>query len=142
MSAGIVIVPDVALVDVKNNQFDAILLPGGEGYKNLVDSKLVGEIVKSHYAKGKLICCICMSSHVLLANEIAYGKKLTSYPYLNEPLKSKYDYCVDDVVQDENLITSRGPATVYAFTFKIIENLVGAEKAEKKAEQNLFFKNV
>jgi protein DJ-1 len=138
VSAGIVITPDVSLSDVSSQTFDAILLPGGEGYAALAASKLVGEIINSHYIRGKLICCICMSAHVLLAHKIAYGKKLTSYPYLDEALKLNYDYRDDDVVQDGNLITSRGPATVYKFTFKIIENLVGVEKAERKAKDNLF----
>jgi hypothetical protein len=37
------------------------------------------------------------------------------------------------------MITSRGPATVYAFALKIAENLVGIEKAKAMAELNLFF---
>lgn len=37
------------------------------------------------------------------------------------------------------MITSRGPATVYAYAFKIIEYLVGVEKAKSMAELNLFF---
>lgn len=139
VSGGIVICPDVSLAEVKDELFDAVLLPGGEGYIHLASSNLVGEILRSHYNQGKLICTICMSAHVLLSHKIAYGKKLTSYPYLETTLKSKYDYVKEhDVVQDENLITSRGPATVYKFTFKIIENLVGVEKAKNKAEQNLF----
>lgn len=36
------------------------------------------------------------------------------------------------------MITSRGPGTVYAYAFKIIENLVGVEKAKASAELNLF----
>ena len=138
VSAGIVICPDVSLAEVKDELFDAVLLPGGEGYIHLASSNFVGNILRSHYNQGKLICTICMSAHVLLSHKIAYGKKLTSYPYLEMALKSQYDYLKHDVVQDENLITSRGPSTVYQFTFKIIENLVGVEKAKNKAEQNLF----
>lgn len=37
------------------------------------------------------------------------------------------------------MITSRGPGTVYAYALKIVENLVGIEKAKSMAELNLFF---
>lgn len=114
------------------------MLPGGDGYKKLKASKLVGKVLKNHFQLGKFICTICMAAHVLLANEIAFGKKLTSYPYLlTEQLESKYIYVDDDVVQDGNLITARGPGTVFKFIFKIIENLVGLEKAKIKAQHNL-----
>lgn len=137
-SAGIIITPDASLKDVESETFDAVLLPGGEGYTHFTSSSLVGKILLSHFTQKKLICSICMSAHVLLAHKIACGKKLTSYPHLQEELKSNYVYLEDDVVQDGNLITSRGPSTVYKFAFKIIEYLVGKEMADKKARDNLF----
>lgn len=114
-------------------------MPGGFGYKTLAQSKLVGEILTSHFESGKLVCSICMSAHVLLAHEIGFGKKLTAYHYLTELLKEKYNFCEEDVVQDGNLITARGPGMVYAYSTKIIENLVGIEKAKACAEKNLVF---
>jgi protein DJ-1 len=47
---------------------------------------------------------------------------------------------VDDknVVQDGQLITSRGPGTAYDFGLKIAENLVGAEKTEEVAKGMLW----
>jgi protein DJ-1 len=47
---------------------------------------------------------------------------------------------VDDnnVVQDGQLITSRGPGTAYDFGLKIAENLVGAEKTEEVAKAMLW----
>lgn len=37
------------------------------------------------------------------------------------------------------MITSRGPATVYAYALKIAENLVSIEKVKAMAELNLFY---
>lgn len=138
-AAEIIITPDAALSDiVDKNGYDAILLPGGDGYTKLAASELVGDFLRNQYDNGKLVCSICMSAHVFLAHQIAYGKKLTSYPFYNvELLKEKYDYREDAVVQDGNLITSRGPGTVYAYSTKIIENLVGVELAKKAATMNL-----
>lgn len=39
-----------------------------------------------------------------------------------------YKYSEDRVVQDGQLITSRGPGTTFEFALKILENLEGAEK--------------
>jgi len=138
-TAGIIITPDVALSEVDKDGYDAIIMPGGEGFVNLKNCELVGEILKNQYDKGKLVAGICMSPNVFLANGIGLGNKLTSYPYATEGLKASYEYLEDAVVQDKNMITSRGPGTVYAYALKIVENLIGIEKAKKMAEFNLFF---
>jgi len=138
-AADIIITPDAALSEiVDKDAYDAILLPGGDGHTKLAASELVGKFLRNQYDKGKLVCSICMSAHVFLAHKIAYGKKLTSYPFYKvELLKEKYDYQEDSVVQDGILITSRGPGTVYAYSTKIIENLVGVDLAKKAATMNL-----
>jgi protein DJ-1 len=98
---GILITPDVALSEVDKDAYDAVIMPGGLGYTELMKSKLVGEILKNQYNKGKLIAGICMSPNVFLANEIGLGNKLTSYPYLTEALREKYEYLEEPVVQDK-----------------------------------------
>jgi putative intracellular protease/amidase len=99
-TAGIIITPDVALSEVDRDAFDAIVMPGGEGYVNLAGSALVGEILKNQYDKGKLVAGICLSPNVFLAHDIGLGSKLTSYPYATEGLRAKYDYLEEPVVQD------------------------------------------
>lgn len=100
-TAGIVITPDVALSEVDKDAYDAILMPGGEGYVNLAKSELVGEILRNQYDKGKLVAGICMSPTVFLANGIGLGNKLTSYPLAKDALKDKYEYLEESVVQDK-----------------------------------------
>lgn len=78
-----------------------------------------------------------MSPTVLLANDIALGKRITSYPKTKDELSKKYEYIEEDVVQDGNIITSRGPGTVWRFTLKVVENLCGIEETKRVAEVNL-----
>ena len=66
----------------------------------------------------------------LLSHKIGYGKNVTSYPSFKEKLSADFNYKDENVVQDENLITSRGPGTTFAFALKIVEYLEGAEKAQ------------
>lgn len=118
--------------------YDAILLPGGiTGSPNMVACEYVGEILKRHDSKGGLIAAICMAPTVLLANGIGYGKRITSYPQSKEALMSKYIFVEEAVVQDGNIISSRGPGTVWNFALKIVENLVGVEETKRVAEVNL-----
>lgn len=157
VSAGIVIIPDASIDDVNKHDFDAIVMPGGEGYINLEKSQIVGEILRTQYENGKLVAGICMSPNVFLAFKIGLGSRITSYPLKNEALKKNYEYLEEAVVQDkvsrkcflksslnilvflQNMITSRGPSTVYAFALKIVENLVGLEVAKERAKANLIF---
>lgn len=107
-------------------------MPGGlGGAKAMSESVLVGQALKQFENDGKVIAAICAAPTVLLAHSIALGKNLTSYPSMKDQLFSAYKY--DDsniVVQDGNLITSRGPGTAFHFGLKLVEVLVGTDKAK------------
>lgn len=112
-----------------------IILPGGlGGSKAMAESALVGEILQTQKGKGKLIAAICAAPIALLAHKIEFGKKLTSYPGVKDQLSKDYKYSDDVVVQDGQLITSRGPGTAFTFALKIIDSLLGVEKAKEIAK--------
>lgn len=125
---GLIVVPEVSLYDVKNETFDAIIMPGGRfGSDYIAESEVVGEMLRSQYERGGLIAGICGSPKALLKNKIGFGRKLTSYPTSKEMLCKDYIYSEDPVVQDGNIITARGPAQALMWSRKIAENLVDAE---------------
>ncbi|XP_017021006.1 protein dj-1beta [Drosophila kikkawai] len=130
------ILPDIELSKVAADKFDVVVLPGGLGGSNAMgDSPVVGDILKAHEDGGKLIAAICAAPTVLAKHGIATGKSLTSYPSMKEQLVDKYSYVEGElVVQDGNLITSRGPGTAYDFALKIAEELVGKAKAQEVAK--------
>lgn len=100
-----------------------------------MNSSLVGEILKKQEESSDgWIGAICAAPLALLAHKIGIGKSITSYPSVKEKLIADFKY-VDDqkVVQDGKLITSRGPGTAYQFGLKIVEALVGADKAKQVA---------
>lgn len=113
--------------------FDVVILPGGlGGTEAFIKSQLVGEILKEQESSGRLIAAICAAPLALHAHKIALGKSLTSYPSVKDKLTADYKY-VDDklVVQDGQLITSRGPGTAFAFGLELAKVLVGAEKSKQ-----------
>lgn len=152
-SRDVVISPDVALSSIDKDSFDVMVdncvvffysrllsillfpkvLPGGlGGAKALAASELVGDLLRNQEANGKLIAAICAApALVLKAHKIGVGKKITCYPSFQTELDGKFTFVDEAVVQDDKLITSQGPATVFAFALKIAENLVFADKANE-----------
>lgn len=82
----------------------------------------------------KLVAAICAGPTAFLSHEIGFGKKITSYPNFKDKLSVSYNYQTDRVVQDENVITSQGPGTTFEFALKIIEYLLGYDKAMEVKE--------
>ena len=122
-------------VDV--DKYDALVVPGGmPGAANLRDSEKVIELVKKFHKENKIIAAICAGPIVLGKAGILKGKKVTSYPGFEGEL-GEVTYCEDIVVQNDNIITSPGPATAMHFAFKILENLANEEIVENLKEAML-----
>lgn len=115
---------DVSLNDIDSKYYDAIVIPGGmPGSTNLRDDQKVIDLVKSFNDDYKIVAAICAGPIVLGKAKLLKGKKATSYPGFEKELEGSM-YKEDLVVQDGNIITSRGPAVAIYFALKILENLV------------------
>ena len=119
---------DVELWDVREDRFDAIVLPGGmPGALNLHKSEMVNSMILDTYKRGDLVCAICASpAFVLAPTGILNGRKCTCYPGCEEKY-SHLDFCGERVVRDGNVITSAGPGTALEFGLAISEALFGPE---------------
>ncbi|XP_015610030.1 protein dj-1beta [Cephus cinctus] len=139
-SRDIKISADAKLLDaIQNQKYDAVILPGGmPGSKTFASSEKVGKLLKQQEAEDRLIAAICAAPTALKAHGIAKGKKITSYPLMKDQLTDDYTYIEDKVVVDGNLITSRGPATAFAFGLAIVEKLLNKEVALSVAEGLLY----
>ncbi|XP_017129712.1 protein DJ-1alpha [Drosophila elegans] len=140
-SRSVVIVPDTSLeLALTQGCYDVVVLPGGlAGNKALMNSSAVGELLRCQESKGGLIAAICAAPTALAKHGIGKGKSITSHPDLKLQLKDHYCYIDDEtVVQDGNLITSRGPGTSFDFALKITEQLSGVEVAKEVAKAMLW----
>ena len=119
-------------------EYDLIVLPGGlPGATNLRDDERVINLLKKQNEEGKLIAAICAGPIALGKAGLTEGRNITSYPgYENELPNCKY--VENDVVVDNNIITSRGPATSMIFSYKLLEILGEKEKAENIARGMLY----
>lgn len=124
-SHGIKVVSDFNIKNFSSDSYDMIVLPGGlPGADNLMNSNEIIDLVKKFSESGKFIGAICAAPEVLAKANVTCEKKVTSYPDDKyRKLLSDGNYVEDTVVCDGNIITSRGPATTFAFAYKLVEAL-------------------
>jgi len=131
------VIPDTVIDTIKADDFDMFVLPGGQpGADNMNGDARVRELIKSFYAKGKRISAICAAPIVLAGAGILQGKRVTSYPTYKDKLGNVI-YEEKTVVEDGNILTSRGPGTALDFALAIVARLVSKEKAQKIKEAML-----
>lgn len=137
-SRGVKLVADAPLVEVADGDFDIIVLPGGlKGAECFRDSPLLVETVRQFHLSGRIVATICAAAGtVLVPHELFPIGNMTGYPGLKDSIPE--DQWQDKrVVWDPrvNLLTSQGPGTAIDFGLKIIDLLVGREKAHEVSQQ-------
>jgi 4-methyl-5(b-hydroxyethyl)-thiazole monophosphate biosynthesis len=116
---GIKILCDKIISDVKPEEYDGIILPGGNpGYKNLENNQQVINFIKYFNSKGRLIAAICAAPTILERIGILEGKKATCFPSMKDKIRNYVD---EKVVVDGNIITSQGPGTAIEFALEIVK---------------------
>lgn len=119
-------------VDDLVGDFDAVVVPGGDaGAHNIAGNELAMNLITKQFAAGKLLAAICASPGVVLGRtDILAGRRFTCYPGYESRVSSA-TFVEDRVVEDGNVITSRGPGTAAEFAIAIVRRLVGDDAADK-----------
>ncbi len=131
------VIPDTTIDTVRAEHFDVVVLPGGRpGADNLNADPRVKELIRSFSGNGKLTAAICAAPYVLANAGVLDGRHATAYPTYRERLGSAV-YEEKTVVEDGNVLTSRGPGTALCFGLALVEKLMGKEKARTIREAML-----
>ncbi|MFS2222444.1 protein deglycase YajL [Pantoea sp. B65] len=137
-SRGVRLLADAPLVAVADNDFAAIVLPGGlKGAETFRDSPLLVESVRQFHLSGRIVAAICAAAGtVLVPHDLFPVGNMTGYPGLKETIPPG-KWMDKRVVWDPrvNLLTSQGPGTAIDFALKLIDLIVGKEKAHQVASQ-------
>ncbi|GAB3482564.1 type 1 glutamine amidotransferase domain-containing protein [Azotobacter salinestris] len=106
---------------------DALVLPGGVvNGDNIRLDEMAQELVRDAARENKPIAAICHGGWLLISADLVKGKTLTSWPSLRDDLQNAGATWVDrPVVVDGQLITSRKPDDIPAFSQALIESLGG-----------------
>ncbi|MDX8390457.1 MAG: DJ-1/PfpI family protein [Mariprofundaceae bacterium] len=133
--SNIIIQPDAALAVVMGGEWDMVILPGGLPNAFLLrDDTNVKAVVDRLRTERKSIAAICAAPMALAAYGVTEGKRVTSYPACQqemEKLQPSSIYVDESVVEDDFLITSRGPGTAIEFALRLIAKLCGEGKAKE-----------
>ena len=113
-------VADVAVAD-----YDALVLPGGVANPDALrmDAGAVA-FVRDFIDSGKPVAAICHAPWTLVEADAVRGKRMTSWPSLQTDIRNGGGEWVDEeVVVDGNLITSRNPDDIPAFSQALLDAL-------------------
>jgi protease I len=116
---------DKALSAAKADDYDAIVLPGGQINPDLlrVDKDALA-LIKAFYDAGKTVAAVCHAPWLLIETGIAKGRKMTSFASIKQDVINAGGQWEDSaVVTDNGVITSRNPGDLEAFSNKIIEEV-------------------
>ena len=102
--------------DVKPEDFDALLIPGGGSPDKLRARDEAVAFVKAFMAAGKPVFAICHGPQLLLTADEYRGRRMTAWKTIQGDLKKAGGDVVDqEVVVDGSLVTSRQPSDIPAF---------------------------
>ncbi|HEX2294229.1 MAG TPA: type 1 glutamine amidotransferase domain-containing protein [Actinomycetota bacterium] len=108
---------EVAAGDVDPDEIAALVIPGGYSPDKIRTDDAVVGLTKSIHGAGKPVAAICHAGWVLAEAGLVRGKTVTSWPSIKTDLVNAGANWVDqEVVEDGNLITSRKPDDLEAFS--------------------------
>jgi protease I len=121
---GVPATADQAIHNVRPEDFDALIIPGGYSPDRMRRVPEMVQFVKAVHEQGKLVATICHGGWMLASAGIVQDKTLTSFYAIKDDLVNAGAKWVDhEVVNEHNIITSRTPADLPVFCRTIIETL-------------------
>ena len=115
---------DVSIDDVSASDFAGLVIPGGYSPDLIrLNPKMVA-FTKAMFDARKPVAAICHAGWMIAEADIARGRTVTSWPSIKTDLINAGAEWVDqEVVEDGNLITSRMPDDLDAFTKTLLSQL-------------------
>ena len=119
-SHNLMISTDKELLEVMNELYDIVILPGGmPGAKLLKNHQEVQEFVKLHYDAGKIIAANCAAPIAIESSGALQNRNYTCYPGFEKQISDGH-FTGYFVHQDGRVITGSGPAAAFEFSYTIV----------------------
>ena len=115
---------DRAIDDVKPEDYEGLLIPGGHSPDTLRADQRFVAFVRAFDQTKRPLAAVCHGPQLLIAAGLVKDRTLTAWPTIQEDLRQIGAKVEDEpVIVDANWITSRKPADLEAFSEKVIEEL-------------------
>ena len=128
--------PDLTIEEANAEDFDAVVLPGG--VRNPDQLRLHGDVIaliRLFAEQGKPVAAICHGPWLLVEADVLRDRTATSWPSIRTDLRNAGATVVDEpAVTDGNIVTSRNPDDVQAFTDALID-LIESQPAVRRIDE-------
>ena len=115
---------ELAAGAARMQDFDALVIPGGHAPDKMRMRHAMVDLARDAMEAGKPVAAICHGPQLLISANVLRGRTLTCWPSIAIDVKNAGGLYVDKpVVEDGNLITSRKPDDVPAFSEAIVRAL-------------------
>ena len=132
---GLPVKVDRTLGEVSADEYDAIVLPGGQINPDLLRVEPAAlNLIKAFYDRKKVVAAVCHAPWLLVETGILKGRRATSYKSIRTDLVNAGAKWEDsEVVTDQGIVTSRNPGDLEAFSAKIAEEVAEGRHTGRKA---------
>jgi protease I len=121
---------DMPVRDARIEDFDAVILPGGVAPDELRRHEAVLNFLRQAEEKKKVIASICHGAQILISADLLKGRKLTAVDSIKADVTNAgATYLDQELVRDDNLISSRTPEDLPAFGNEIVSALSAVKAA-------------
>ena len=123
---------DKLISEIKENELDILIVPGGKGRKTEALEKEILEFIKSIYPNLKLIASVCTGAFFLGEAGLLKGLTATTHKSSLEELKENYNVTIanEKIVKNEKIWLSAGVSSGIDLSLDIVKEFFGEEIME------------
>ena len=138
-SHGITVTADLTLEQVKTEDMEMLVLPGGLGGVASIQMDLFAtDLIQKARDLGCWLAAICAAPSILAHMGMLDRRPVTCHPCVWEEMGSAAVDRTAQVVMDGKFITAQAAGAAFPFGLKLVEALKGAEEARKIADGILY----
>ena len=138
-SHGITVTADLTLEQVKTEEMEMLVLPGGLGGVASIQMDLFATaLIQKARDLGCWLAAICAAPSILAHMGMLDRRPVTCHPCVWEEMGSAAVDRTAQVVMDGKFITAQAAGAAFPFGLKLVEALKGAEAAKKIADGILY----